>query len=454
MSTALQGQGQEGQGQAGQGQAGQRLDAQRREADRALAARDSRIPALNWVLDDELLSELLGESVRITRTRYKPGTSVLVAFRRGTGDGAETFGWASTTTAEHVGKLQRRAASSQGHGVGIRLIQPDQLDPGAVVAVGRIEEDWPLRANLRWLRDHGLGRLGALGAPGAAPEHFLASPASVLRYNPERRLVVRVPSGTRSVVVRTAAQPDEEAAGLRLRQRLASHGVPVLPELADAECARHGISASPGWGDGDLSGWNNDAAAFRAGEALAMLHRIQPGPDADPAEEVGSLVRQLAATRSMIAQLLPGLEAPLSALANRLLAKTCTTGPRGLQSVLVHGDFSADQILVDGAAVRIIDFDRVRTADPAMDLGSFAAVQEIAGPAETGALAGAQAGGRKTAQLIDGYRQAGGRVSQTGVDTWAAFRLFLNSVDPFRNRASDWPADTNWHIRRALELIA
>jgi hypothetical protein len=40
------------------------------------------------------------------------------------------------------------------------------------------------------------------------------------------------------------------------------------------------------------------------------------------------------------------------------------------------------------------------------------------------------------------------------VDTWAAFRLFLNSVDPFRNRADDWPADTTWHIRRAMELIA
>jgi hypothetical protein len=36
----------------------------------------------------------------------------------------------------------------------------------------------------------------------------------------------------------------------------------------------------------------------------------------------------------------------------------------------------------------------------------------------------------------------------------AAFRLFLNSVDPFRNRASDWPADTDRHLRRALELIA
>lgn len=426
---------------------GQRLQAQRREADLALAARERRIPALNWVLDDELLSGLVGERVSITRTRYKPGTSVLVAFRRGGGDGAETFGWASTTTAEHAVKLHRRAASSQDHGGGIRLIHPNHLDPDAVVAVGRIEDDWPLRANLRWLQDHGLGRLGATGT---APEHFLDPPGSVLRYNPERRLVVRVPSGTRSVVVKTAAQPDAEAHGLRLRQRLESHGVPVLPELADAECARHGVSASPGWGDGDLSGRNNDEAAFRAGEALAVLHQIQPEPLGEPAEEVGNLVRQLAATRSMIAQLLPGLEAPVSALANRLLAETCTPSLGGHQSVLVHGDFSADQVLVNGAAIRIIDFDRARMADPALDLGSFAAVEEIADSAGSAP----QAGGRKTAHLIDGYREAGGHVSQTGVDTWAAFRLFLNSVDPFRNRASDWPADTNWHIRRALELIA
>ena len=35
---------------------GQVLQAQRRDADRALAARDARIPGLNWVLDDGLLS--------------------------------------------------------------------------------------------------------------------------------------------------------------------------------------------------------------------------------------------------------------------------------------------------------------------------------------------------------------------------------------------------------------
>src|SRR3954452_19344855 len=115
------------------------LQAQRREADRALADRDTGIPCLNWVLDDELLSGLLGESVRITRTRYKPFTSALVVFRRaGTGPGS--YGWASTTTPEHIGKLQRRADSSQQRGGSIRLLHPDHTDADSVVAAGPIEK--------------------------------------------------------------------------------------------------------------------------------------------------------------------------------------------------------------------------------------------------------------------------------------------------------------------------
>jgi len=438
----------------GQRLQGQWLQAKRRDADRALAARDPRIPGLNWVLDDELLSELLGESVQIVRTRYKPHTSALVAFRRagyGAGSGSDrsgagSYGWASTTAPEHVGNLQRRADYSQQRGGGIRLIQPDHFHPDVAVAAGPIEEDWPLRPNLRWLRDHGLRRLGALPSAGS----FLAPPVSVLRYNPERRLVARVPTETVPVVVKTAVQADEAAAGLRLRQRLQSHGIPVLPELADPECAAHGISASPGWGQGDLGGGGNDPAAYRAGQALAAIHGMDTDPGADPMADMEDLVRQLMATRSMITCLLPGLEAPVDALTGRLLAAVGAAGPRRQQPVMVHGDFSADQVLVDGPAIRIIDFDRVTTSDPARDLGSFAAVEDIADPAGVGPVAG----GRKTAQLIDGYRDAGGHVTQAGVETWAAFRLFLNSVDPFRNRASDWPADTNWQIRRALELIA
>ena len=378
---------------------GQWLQAQRRDADRALAARDARVPGLNWVLDDELLSELLGESVQIIRTRYKPHTSALVAFRRtgygagsgSDGSGAGSYGWALTTTPEHVGKLQQRADSSQKRGGGIRLIQPDHLHPDVAVAAGPIQEDWPLRPNLRWLRDHGLRRLGALPAAGS----FLDPPVSVLRYNPERRLVARVPTETVPVVVKTAVQADEAAAGLRLRQRLQSHGIPVLPELADPECAAHGISASPGWGQGDLGGGGNDPAAYRAGQALAAIHGMDAGAGADPMTDREDLARQLAATRSMITCLLPGLQAPVDALTGRLLAAVGAAGPQRQQPVMVHGDFSADQVLVDGPAIRIIDFDRVTTSDPARDLGSFAAVEDIADPAGVGPVAG----GRKTAQL-------------------------------------------------------
>jgi hypothetical protein len=54
------------------------------------------------------------------------------------------------------------------------------------------------------------------------------------------------------------------------------------------------------------------------------------------------------------------------------------------------------QVLVDGAAGRIIDFDRVRTSDPARDLVSFAAVEDIADAAGPRPVAG----GPTSAQLI------------------------------------------------------
>jgi hypothetical protein len=67
MSCVLRGQ--RLQGLRGHRLQGQPLRAQRRDADRTLADRDGWIPALNWILDVELLSELTDERVHITRTR-------------------------------------------------------------------------------------------------------------------------------------------------------------------------------------------------------------------------------------------------------------------------------------------------------------------------------------------------------------------------------------------------
>jgi aminoglycoside phosphotransferase (APT) family kinase protein len=122
----------------------------------------------------------------------------------------------------------------------------------------------------------------------------------------------------------------------------------------------------------------------------------------------------------------------------------------GSGRVLVHGDFSPDQVLVGGSEVRLIDFDRARPGMAEADLGSFAAVEETVLPG----WERAHAGGPKTARLIEGYVGAGGRFSQTAVDAWAAFRLFNNSVEPFRNRSPEWAAGMSWHLNRAMELIS
>lgn len=411
-----------------------------RDADHSLARRDDALPCLAAVLDDDRLSELLGESVHITRVRYKPRTSALVAFCR-TRCGKEDYGWALTTAGNT--KLSGRAQKSARRGGGLRLIRPDLRDSDAVIAVGGIEDDWALRENLRWLGDRGLEQLGAVQRPGPG---LLSGTARVLRYKPERRLVLLEQTPDAPIVIKTAALPAPENVD-RFHQRLQQHGVPVLPMLGDADCFGHGTSASPAWGDRDLTASDDPEGARRAGEALARLHGIPAEADSGPAPGPQALVdRQMAATCAMVTALVPALEVPaakVAALIHRRLEEV--VGWRN--AVLVHGDFSADQVLVSGSEVRLIDFDRARTGAPESDLGSFAAVEEMS------QWRGGAPRRPRTGHLIDGYVLAGGRFTPAATDAWAALRLFAGSVDPFRDRTPDWAADMSRHIDRACELV-
>lgn len=412
-------------------------------ADQSLALRDSALACLADLLDNHRLSELLGEPVRITRVRYKPGTSVLAAFRR-TRDGHPDYGWAMTRTAAGNSKLRRRESYSSTHGGDIRLLQPDSGKPDALVAVGGFEDDWALTGNLLWLRDHGLERLGVLPRTG---DRLVSGAASIVRYKPERRLVLMDHSPAGSIVIKAAAESFNNARQQHFWQWLHQHGVPVLPWLGDVGCADHGISASPFWGAGDLGAIDDDDGARHAGEALARLHNAPGYAGSHPAAPQPSLLGQLMATTSMISTLLPVLEEPAMKLAARLSYQLgAQTSHR--HHTLLHGDFSPDQVLVADQDVRIIDFDRAHSGVPEADIGSFAAVEEI----NTRAPGSQTVGGSKTAHLIEGYLQAGGRFSRAHINAWAAFRLFTGSVDPFRDRAADWAADAAWQIDRALGM--
>jgi thiamine kinase-like enzyme len=423
-----------------------------RDPDRALANRDSDLPGLPYLLDNSSLSALLGETVRVTRVRYKPRTSLLVAFRR-TRNGTFDYGWALTNTEEGSGQLLHREQVSKSRDGNIRVLRPDPRQPGALVATGDIADDWKLRRNLLWLGKHGVERLGAGWLP---PTGQLAGAVSVLRYKPERRLVLMIQNPAAPVVVKIAANTADGERQLDFQQRLYQHGVPLLPQLGDSECARHGIGASPMWGGGDLAGLDDAHAAQgarRAGEALARLHGLPVHPDAAPGDWFEDLKRQLAATRAMVSALVPELEGHARKLESGLPGALGHREER--TNVPVHGDFSADQVLVGGSEVRIIDFDRAHPGSAEADLGSFAAVEEATLAAPGSVATGANgAGGAKTACLTEGYVQAGGRFRQKDLDAWAAVRLFKGSVDPFRDRSPEWAAEVSWHLRRAQELIA
>jgi hypothetical protein len=418
-----------------------------RDPDLSLASRDDALPGLPYLLDDARLSSLLGETVRVTRVRYKPRTSLLVAFRR-IRNNAFIYGWAMTRTRASNAKLLRRELASRSRGGGIGVLRPDPRQDDNLVAVGGVEDDWVLYRNLLWLREQGMERLG-LPQPGST----LAGAGSVLRYKPERRLVLFVQNSGAPVVIKVAATPADAEQEAHFLGQLNLHGVPHLPQLGDAECLGHGITACAAWGGGDLAGLDDGSGAVNAGEALARLHGIPANGFAEGQDVWREHVAaQMQATRSMVALLLPALEEPARRVESELRARLLTDGA-ATEYVLVHGDFSADQVLVGGSEVRLIDFDRARTGVAEADLGSFAAAEEAVRAGASVVPAGG-AGGPKTARLNEGYARAGGKFTEAGVDAWAAYRLYNSSVDPFRDRSPEWAADMSWHLRRAKELIS
>lgn len=368
-----------------------------RSAVAALARRDDGIPGLAVLLDDEALSLALGREVTITRVRYKAGTSVLAAFA-----GPAGHGWAAAYSGpDKVRPGQRRGGevtllSGVAHGV-----------------TGPVFADRALRLAVR---DAERGDPSLLDA------------AVIVRHNPGRRLVV---ADSSRVAKLFAVAPADPAAPARTDELLRRHGVPVLAQTRLGERAW----STPRWGVGDLSERPSAAAARRAGAALARLHRVPAPSGARPSDVPGDAT---AAARAIDA-VLPHLGSRAHRVAEHVHRRAADApAPR---QVLVHGDFSADQVLVDAAGdVRMIDFDRAGLGDPARDLAGYAVDAALRG---SGTLA--------FGDLLGGYAAEGGAAAAADAAAWQQWIpacALSRAIEPFRRCAPDWPQQ----VERALAL--
>jgi aminoglycoside phosphotransferase (APT) family kinase protein len=116
----------------------------------------------------------------------------------------------------------------------------------------------------------------------------------------------------------------------------------------------------------------------------------------------------------------------------------------------LHGDFSANQVLVSDEDVAIIDLDWACHGDPADDLGNFLA------QAERIALRGDMSSSRVELlreALLKGYAQATKGSLPERIGLYTAVEVFRRTRFPFRARETDWAQRTESLLERAEEIL-
>jgi len=378
--------------------------------------------AVAVMLDADRLSELLEHPVRADRLRIKPGVSVLVSLtEQSTG---LTAGWARLlwpVSHSKAAQAERMAAS-------LGLAQSPvtrSLGDGLLLQCGPVLTDPKLAEPLA--QATGVGILSTWDA------------RDVLRYNPSRRLVLR--DGSKVLRLRTGAGgPADDV------HRVLSEFLPV-PGLRDSQAVARcegRVSVQQWCGDTNLADFysgNVDGPATtqspveatrRVGALLAELHSCAGQL---PPELVDRLPHQHPNARELAEVHARQLDVLAPELARRVRAVGDMLPTRLPGSpVLTHGDASPDQVLYEYSTGRIwlTDFDRVRLAPAATDLGSYLAV---APSSQRGAL-------------LDGY--AAHRPVPGGEELGAAIALsrLARLADPLRR------AQPSWRERIGTELTA
>lgn len=394
------------------------------QADAKIVARDTALPGLRLALDAAALTNTLGlPPMQPLYLRYKPGTSCVASLAAG--DGLQAVAVMAYTPARY-GEVRNRSEWREGP-------DPAMLDDDACLAVVPLARDRNLKGARRIMdAQRGAEFLRKLvGDLTYAP--------CLLRYKPGRRLVLQVSDPAPRALVKAYSEEDFAAAleGARIAQALG--GAPILGRSERRHCLAwpwlEGAPLCPeAGGTPDPAGWR------AAGRALARIHRAAPRPQAmvTRAEERVEL--------NALAADLPPLSPDLARKAAPLIETVAAELERTpFQPCLIHGDFSADQVLIHAGRATIIDWDRAATGDPARDIGSFLARLDIQALDRT-----AQAGWADA--FHEGYADAGGPAVD-GTTLQHARALLALTTEGFRQRRPDWPDHASRVLARVAEIL-
>lgn len=421
-------------------------------ADAEVVRRDPNLPGLAMLLDPEALAATLKtalptakvNNVRPTYVRYKPGTSCLVAYRLRMAEReidfyAKAFNLAATQNKVNKDRRYQRARGTLG--IGALLLED----------IGLVIYDFPYDRRLKGLdrlvKTDLRRRLLSKLLPNR-PDLWEATLRS-LRYKPERRYVaqLRGKAGQPEAMLKVYNENDYDLIN-RNNQAFASlPGLQVTPWLGHLpRRCMFVLQWLPGQPlDQALQKPNFKASRVRlVGATLAALHTQKLKQLTERSREAEVIALRSAA--ASVAAVCPHLAKRAYDLANRLSVGLLAAPPLHAP---IHGDFSADQVLLTAEGVTFLDFDRAAHGDPAADLGSF--IAQLESRVITGSLSPNQSM-VLIDELLAGYRSENSGDLPSRVHLYTAASLLQLAPHPFRNRAPDWPEQTQTILERISEM--
>ena len=309
--------------------------------------------------------------------RHKPDQSTVIGYRLTGRDGTGTRGYAVWS------RDRQRSAAIFAKAQSLRP-RPSSLGPGLVqVDDQTVFYGFPNDARLRRIRwfaqPHKIKRslhdLNLFGEPGDVAPSISSrrTTVEVLRYKPERRVVVAIELVSRSrltmpVVLRYTTGRDAPVLA-RTAEALRRNGVATPAPLAQLDDGRVGIDEfAPGEQLRTLIE-HGQACPETTATAIERFHRTPP-PQSSCHRSVADDLLQTERALAGLAELHPSLVGSLTALGRRL----ATTAPDADgPDRLIHGDLHPKNILGDPTGrretVTFVDLERAAVGRPASDLG-------------------------------------------------------------------------------------
>ena len=409
-----------------------------RKADANLVRHDARVRGLATLLDDEAFLATLQRlcpdhdirSVRARYVRYKPHKSCLVAYSVQVGD-THTSVYARCHADDQLVKIANaRLRMEVGGALGAGL----HTVPEEGVAIFAYPNDYEIRS-LRKLYEGERTPPRMRRILPASPHLHGISPTT-LRYKPERRFVGKLDDGGGEAVV-LRLYPEAQYEDIQQRAwAVKDQGDLRVPRVV-GDSKRYSALAHR-WVDGrlledDLCGAHDPGPVLEhVASALVTLHRQRPRLNA--MYSASDYCRGMAAACDAVAAVDPDLGVRAAELRDIVQRAVLDLNWR---SQVVHGDFSADQVVVGGEGVTVLDFDRAAYGNPSMDIGSFSA--GLLTLATEGRLSPARASSAAS-EFTTAYWRAMAFEDPVGVRVFTAGALLMKAPEPFRHRVKAWPA--------------